>query len=285
MAITSVGYAGTVDDTEWPQVTRYAGGSTYSVAGAADFNATPGVGDRAVSIAAGTAAGGGVVDVSDGPVTLLLPSVSSGSRWDLIGLRRHWATGITTVERVAGGSTKTIPTRPDDPGIEDVQPLWLLRVTAGQTTVQEFVDLRVWVGDGGAYANNDLVRSYMDRVGTSIRIGADSWIRKVGSTGLAEWEREVELPYAMASGASSVSVPGNSGREVTIALPPGRFSVPPNVFLTMGPTATFLGDRQVSVWSRSATEMVVAVSNTSSVSITVPFMWMAVQQTPTTANG
>lgn len=188
MAITSVGYAGTVDDVEWPLVTRYAGGATYNVAGPADFNATPGVGDRAVAISAGVAAGAGVVDTSDGPVTLLLPSVASGDRWDLIGLQRHWATGISTVVRVAGGTSKALPSRSTTPGVEDVQPLWLLRVRAGQTTVQEYVDLRVWVGDGGAYANDDLVRSYMDRVGTLLRVGSAHWVRRIDSTGAAVWE-------------------------------------------------------------------------------------------------
>lgn len=208
MAITSVGYAGTVDDTEWPLVTRYAGGATYNVAGSGDFAATPGVGDRAVQIAAGTAAGHGVVDVSDGPVTLLLPSVSSGDRWDLIGLERDWASGVSSIVRVAGSASKAIPSRPDDPGVEDVQPLWLVRVRAGQTTVQEFVDLRVWVGDGGAFANDDLVRSYVTRVGTVLTIGSDVWSRVIGSTGAAEWSRE---PRAVDTGWTTTGLVIASG--------------------------------------------------------------------------
>lgn len=187
MTITSVGYAGTVDDVDWPLVTRLAGGASYNLGGPGDFNATPGVGDRAVRIAAGVAAGAGVVDTSDAAETLLLPSVASGDRWDLIGLRRHWATGVSSVVRVGGGASKAIPSRPNTPGVEDVQPLWLCRVRAGQTAVQEFVDLRVWVGDGGAYANDDLVRSYIDRVGTYIQVGAKRWARRIGTTGAAVW--------------------------------------------------------------------------------------------------
>lgn len=195
MAITSVGYAGTVTDADWPLLSRLAAGHTYTVQDRTDFNATPGVGDRVVSISGGTAAGAGILDVSNSAVSITLPSVSSGSRWDLIGLRRLWSSGATTVVRVAGTANKVIPARASTPGIEDIQPLWLLRVAAGAVTIQEWVDLRCFIVDGGAFANDDLVRSYLTGLGTQISIKNVMWARRLDGSGNPVWVRAFGRDY------------------------------------------------------------------------------------------
>lgn len=179
MAINSIGYAGSVTDAEWARLIPLAGGSEYSVADPDSFRASIASGDRNVDISIGTAAGYGVVDENDAPVTVNIPSVGSGSRWDMIGLHRDWGTGTTTVVVVTGSASKVLPARDHDPGVLDVQPLWLVRVAAGQATVQEFVDLRVFSGNGGAWAADDLVRSYVERLGTSIVIGSTRWDRRL----------------------------------------------------------------------------------------------------------
>jgi len=189
MTFTNIGYAGTVTDVGWAQLIPWAGGSEYCIPDADSFRANSAPGDRNVDISPGTAAGHGVLVESDSSVTINLPSVSSGSRWDLIALRRIWGTATSSVVRVAGGAAKAIPSILHNPGVEDFQPLWLLRVAAGQTTIQEFCDLRAFVGNGGAWGRDDLVRSYLTRVGTVITIGTVRWERRIDALGSAVWIR------------------------------------------------------------------------------------------------
>jgi hypothetical protein len=188
MTISSIGYTGTVTDAEWARLIPLAGGSEYTVPGPDDYNATVASGDRNVDISPGSAAGQGILDENDAHVVINIPSVGSGSRWDMIGLKRDWGAGTTTVVRIAGSSSKVLPSRDHNPGVLDVQPLWLVRVAAGQTTVQEFVDLRAFVGNGGAFALNDLVLSYLDRVGTVLNIGAIRWERRIVAS-IPQWVR------------------------------------------------------------------------------------------------
>src|SRR3546814_16203933 len=89
---TSIGYAGTVDETDWA---RYAGamGARYTVAGPGDLvpsiNTTQA---RTVRIAAGVAVGCGVIDPVS-PPAVHLPGVASGNRCD--PKRGGWGTGVS----------------------------------------------------------------------------------------------------------------------------------------------------------------------------------------------
>ncbi|MDQ7877377.1 hypothetical protein Q9R08_05235 [Microbacterium sp. QXD-8] len=176
MAITSRGYEGTIDYEDWAIVTSHFG-SQYSVFGADAFSAAAGASDREVVLQPGRAAGHGILDDSDATISVVGGTVATGSRWDLIALRRNWATGATTPVIIAGSAAKAIPARENDPGEEkDDQPLWLARFSAGQTAVQELVDLRCWFGDGGMVAKDLLARDYLTRIGTRIRIQGISWM-------------------------------------------------------------------------------------------------------------
>ncbi|MDF2578430.1 MAG: hypothetical protein K0S49_9 [Microbacterium sp.] len=186
MTITTYGYAGEVDEIAYAESNIY-GGVRYGVAGFADFRPTAGTGDRGVSIAAGTAIGGGVRAVNDAPVNLNLASVGSGSRWDLIVLRRDWGAGTATLVVIEGSSTKALPARNADVGDVDDQPIALCRVAAGSSAVAEIVDLRVFPGDGGAHARDILVLSFMDRLGTMLRIGSSLWSRELDAAGAEAW--------------------------------------------------------------------------------------------------
>lgn len=188
MTITSVGYAGEITDANLRRWATSAVGSMYGVDDFASWRVTPGSGDRAVQIAAGSAFGLGVRDTSDAPTTLSLPSVSSGSRWDLIVGHRDWSASETTHDFITGSSTKAIPGRDSGlTGTTDDQPLALVRVAAGQAAVQEIIDLRCIPGDGGVFAFDDLTRSYLDRVGTVVTIGDATWRRVVDSLGSPTW--------------------------------------------------------------------------------------------------
>lgn len=199
MAITSRGYEGTVDYADWAVVATQMGG-TYSVFGADAFPISAGSGDREVVIGAGVAAGAGILDTNSSPVTLAGASVTSGSRWDMVVLHREWGVvNATTIELVQGGTSKAIPTRASTPGQEDDQPLYLVRFTAGQTAVQEIVDLRVWRGDAGLVANDLMVRDYMNRPGTQVRVGTSEWWRVLVSgtptwIDFATWDRLTGKP-------------------------------------------------------------------------------------------
>lgn len=187
MAITSVGYAGTVGDVQWANMVPRVGSAFYSVDDAGSFKVTAAAGTRTVQVAAGGAQSFGVYAVSDGPQTFELDSVASGVRWDMIVLRRNWATKATTIAVIQGGSTKALPPRTVTPGTLVDQPLGLVRLAAGSTSIQEIADVRCSVHNGGAVGWDDLVRSYLNQMGTVLRIGDTVWYRVTDGAGSPAW--------------------------------------------------------------------------------------------------
>lgn len=189
MAITSKGYTGSIDNVDWAVLADKLG-AQFAVFGEDAFKVTITTGDRALSVQPGEAAGQGIRDVSSAVETLTGAPVASGDRWDLVALRRTWATKTTTLVLIQGGATKTLPAmRRTTVGEVVDHPLALVRFTAGQTAAQDVVDLRVWHGDGGIYARDLIARDFLDRVGTEIRIGDEVWARLLSATGLATWRR------------------------------------------------------------------------------------------------
>lgn len=187
MAITSVGYEGTVSEAQWADLLALAGGRAYGVEWVDHWRVTAGTGDRQVRIAAGKGYGYGVVDSSDAQVTLTLDAVGSGSRWDMIVARRDWGANATTFAKINGSTAKALPARTHTPGAVDEQPIALVRVQSGQSQVQEIVDLRAWGSDGGTFAADELTLQYLDRVGVQIRIGGLLWQRVIDSFGNPTW--------------------------------------------------------------------------------------------------
>lgn len=192
MAITSVGYDGTVDEVQWATMVPKVGGYEYGVNGAGDFAVSQVAGTRMISVAAGLAWGRGVMDVSDTAAVIQLETVATGSRYDLIALRRSWGPangGPSEIVVIKGTSSKAIPSgRQANPGVSDDQPLALVRVQAGSASIPEIIDLRVWGRNGGQlFAKDDLVRSYMNSVGTEICVGSTEWQRIAGANNVAEW--------------------------------------------------------------------------------------------------
>lgn len=188
MAISSVGYAGTVGDAQWAEMVPRAGGVFYSVEDYASFRVTAAAGTRTIQVAAGKAAGAGIYDQSNAVETRALGSVPSGVRYDLVVLRRTWATKLSEIVVIPGGSAAALPGRNTTPGTVDDQPLALVRVAAGSTTIQEVIDLRVAIHNGGAVAFNELVRSFLTQLGTEILINDVIWTRTVNSAGVPLWK-------------------------------------------------------------------------------------------------
>lgn len=185
---TSVGYEGTVDEPDFSELMSAAGGRQYGVTNESSWKATAGPGDREVKLLAGAGFGYGVRDRTTAPVSLFLDAAASGSRWDLVVVRRDWQANESTFDVVEGSSAKMLPTRETDHSVQkDDQPVALVRVQAGRSDVAEIIDLRVWGGDGGSTAQDDLVLQFLNRLGTQVRIGVRQWARVLNSVGNPTW--------------------------------------------------------------------------------------------------
>lgn len=188
MTITSVGYQRAINYAQLGTLLAHAG-AQYSVFGVGAFDVLPGPGTREVLMQPGRAYGQGIVDESDAVVPLVGNPVSSGSRWDMVVLRRNWIDGTTTPVLIQGGSgsTPSLPARETTPGALDDQPIALVRFNAGQSQVQDIVGLQVWHGDGGCFASSPLVRDYLTRVGTRLYIADRTYVRVIDASGTARW--------------------------------------------------------------------------------------------------
>lgn len=188
MALTSVGYAGSVTPSQWAGLTR-AFGARYGVGGPNDWKVTAVAGqDRTVSVAAGQGFGHGVLDTTDAAQTVQLATVASGSRWDTIVARRTWATSTTALMAVQGSSTQGVaPGRQVVPGVVDDQPIALVQVTAGQQLPTAVVDVRCWRGDGGMVAASTDALAYLDAPGSAVWVGGVEQVRDVASNGTVSW--------------------------------------------------------------------------------------------------
>lgn len=193
MALTSVYYDGPVTETDRAQ--NRTGAPDYGVYGVNDFKVTahPSI-PYAVLVKAGKAHGFGVTDTAADDQVVQCVSLTTGqSRWDLIVVRRNWqpaAGGPSTLVAVQAGGVAAIPsTRKVGPGVEDDQPLFLVKWQGGTSAPVEFIDLRVWTGNGGLYAKSDLVRSYLTSVGTEVNINGVVWALTLGDNDLPSWKK------------------------------------------------------------------------------------------------
>lgn len=222
MAITSKGYTGSVNNVDWSVLADKLG-AQFAVFGADAFELSAAVGDRALTVRAGEATGQGIRDISDSSVTLTGSPVTAGDRWDMVALRRDWTTRTSVLVIVPGTSVKTLPAaRERTIGSKVDHPLWLVRFSAGQSALQERIDLRVWHGDGGVVARDLLVREFMDRVGTVIRVGDDEWARILGPTGQATWRRVSGPPQGGALEAvltGTIAQPGSTNPLLVWTVP------------------------------------------------------------------
>lgn len=229
----SIGYDGSVDEIAWATLAPNAGGVYYGVLDETSWVAAvvPNA-DRQLTISPGTGTGKGVTDITDQPVTLpTFDTQSAGTRYDLVVARRTWATNTTTFAIVKGGSSRALPGRNVGAGAVDDQPLWLVPVVANGAggALGAPIDLRVMQGDGGATARDDLVLTYLNRVGTAVRIGDTLWQRTLGTNGAPTWIR-----------SSMTSVP-LLGMGFALSNLPGADQAPPATADIKMQTGTFRG--------------------------------------------
>lgn len=227
MAITSIGYDGSVNEAQWAKLLPLAGSAHYGVAGAGDWKVTTHATlDRGVRVAAGSGWGHGVLDTSDATTSLSGATVGSGSRWDLIVARRNWSGtgGTTTFVLIGGSSSKALPARNTSPGVLDDQPLALVQFTAGSTAATAIIDLRCWARNGGMTAKDDMALTYLKEPGASVLINGTSWRCELDANGSTAWSTSVagRIPlfgsstHAMTSGGTSPQSMVNAGQHFLV---------------------------------------------------------------------
>lgn len=190
--LSSAGYAGDINATEWAQLIPYAG-QRYGVVGAGSWAASIGGADREVRISAGVGYGGGVMDRTTADASLVLPATTSGSLYHLIYVNRDWNVGRSCFTSKPGTNERKIPSRDTTPGQSDDQPLWLARVDAGKSQVQELIDLRVWGTGGGTYAASALALQYFDDLGVSVLFNETRADRVLDALGNPAWKYTNEI--------------------------------------------------------------------------------------------
>lgn len=193
MALISTYYDGPV--TESDRAKNLAGSPEYGVYGLNDFKVTahPSI-PYAVLVKAGRAHGHGVTDTALVDQVVECPPIASGTRWDLIVVRRNWQPelgGPSTLEVIEAGTVAQIPAgRLVGPGVEDDQPIALVKWQGGVSAPVEFRDLRVWSGNGGMFAVDELVRRYLDKIGTKVKIAGEVWSYERLSATEVDWVNE-----------------------------------------------------------------------------------------------
>lgn len=193
MALTSVFYDGPVTETSRAQ--NRAGAPDYGVYGEDDFKVTthPSI-PYALTVKAGKAHGHGVTDTAaaDQVVQCATLSGDGAVRYDLIVVRRNWQPllgGPSTLVAIQGGST--IPNintlRLKTPGIEDDQPIALVKWQGNQNTPAQIIDLRCWAGNGGMVAADLMALDYLERPGADVLVGNTTWRHVLGANNAWGW--------------------------------------------------------------------------------------------------
>lgn len=234
MTIRSVGYDGSVGEADWAAYLAEGLGGPPTVTRPNDFrvNATTGM---QVQVAPGTASGWGITDLSDAAESIQVEAVSSGTRYDAVVLRRDWAGTSTTptgaasggrtyIAVVKGGSSQIVPALQSNPGTVAEQPLALVRVTAGQTTVTVTDDLRVHYAKSG-YVSSMLAMT--GPLGTQYTLGTTGrrYVMRLSSAGVVTAQEEWEPPAPPApsipvirSGTASATFNANGAAAITHGL-------------------------------------------------------------------
>lgn len=217
-------------------------GPQYGVRKSGDWAVTAVSGsDRTVSIAAGSGFGHGLADTTATNDTIQLETIASGSRWDMIAVRRNWQPvngGPTEFVKINGSSTKGLPAVGTAatawnrrPGIMDDQPIALVQVTAGQTQPTAIIDLRCWAANGGVLAVDKLALDYLNIPGADVHIGGLDYRYAPDSLGVFSWQSRQTL-FAEWNAIVNVTLSNSPGGSVTINFPAGMFTVPPLVTAT-----------------------------------------------------
>lgn len=193
MAFTPYGFDGTV--SEGAQVAdltvhpgEYGVGGFRGTSGDCRVTIVSGV-DRTVRVATGYAWGKGVAGYNAATVDVQATTISSGTRWDTVVLRRDTSANTLTPLILAGTSAQAIAVSREVgyTSNKDDQPIALIRLVAGQSNVQEVVDIRCWAANGGLFALSTYALGYLETAGTVVQIGNTMHRRTTDGAGTDSW--------------------------------------------------------------------------------------------------
>jgi hypothetical protein len=200
VADTQYGFPGEITPSAWATIIGNASGGVFGVgagaySGIGELKLSPNsVGDRGAILTPGLAYGHGCVGIwnTSNQFNFAAPSGTS-DRWDCIVIRRTWSStpgaSVTTLAVKTGTSTKAIPALTMNPGVQTEQPLWLVRLKGGQTSVQELVDLRCFAANGGVQAMDTLALGYLESPGSRVEVGGNMYeFRANAGTTAIGWE-------------------------------------------------------------------------------------------------
>ena len=185
MAITSVGYDGSIDETRWaimaPRLSM-----PYWVEDVDALKATILKDrDRTISLTSGRFGGQGVMDESSEVEEISFEPVPSGNRYDLVVAQRNWQGegGVTSFEVIKGGATKKIPGFNRGPGYLDDHLLYLVHLQAGRTTPVSVIDLRGFGLNSRVQINDPLaLEGYKNWPGMEAQLGREVYAHQVDRT-------------------------------------------------------------------------------------------------------
>lgn len=136
MTLNTVGFDGTVSESQWSRLMRYTSEIAYRHGVASGLDVTVGTGTgRPFNISAGTALLPGVLADSLSTVTLSVdPNAGSATRTDYVVLRADW-TANTVVPAVVKGTSTTPPALTETEGSLWEMPLARIAVRPSVTTL------------------------------------------------------------------------------------------------------------------------------------------------------
>ena len=185
MPITSVGYDGSINETQWsimaPRLSM-----PYWVADMDTLAATI-IKDAysTVELSPGPFGGVGVMDTLDAPERVTFEPVASGDRYDLIVATRDWqgVGGSTSLRVIKGGTKKAVPNFSRAPGVYDDQLLHLVHLQAGRTTPVAIYDLRGFGLNSRVQINDAMaLEGYKNWPGMQAQLGREEYTLQVDRT-------------------------------------------------------------------------------------------------------
>lgn len=205
MAWTGLGFDGSISESQEAVRAPHMGVGTPVVVAPGDLKITvkPAF-DRTVDVAPGMAWGFGVLAVSDTTISIQLPTLGSGTRWDAIVLRRDWTDNSLNVIAIPNPTlnAKVVPTGQlaNNPGVVHDQLLALVQVTAGQTSPTALIDLRCWASK--TITTADLLAVPFPFLGMEALVAGKRYYRALDANGNQVWRRP--LPIAL-NGTSAMT--------------------------------------------------------------------------------
>lgn len=151
MAITGVGFDGTLIESDWSKIAGPHGVPDQSVgdASSTDWAVSPSGTVLSATVAPGLYNRHGVLSRSTAVETVTFANPGSGSRWDAVCLLINWTTNTVTLVVVQGTASMVVPwaNMQKVPGTQCHVPLALVQLTAGSAAPTGLLDLRegVWV--------------------------------------------------------------------------------------------------------------------------------------------